>query len=397
MRSLTPLRPRWLVISALGVVMILTWGSSYYLMTVLAAPVAQSTGWGLNAITGALSAGLLTAALVSPRVGRLIARFGGRPVLAAGVLALALGLVILALAQTLWAFWLGWLVLGAGMAATLYDPAFATLGRLYGAEARSAITALTLWGGFASTVCWPLSALMLEHWGWRGVALAYAGLHLCLTLPLVWLALPREAEAPPPAPDQITPSQPVSRTEARQLVMMGGLLVLNGLVVVNISIWLFTLLQAQGISLAQAVALGALIGPAQVGARLIEMAGRGRHHPIWTMIASTGSIASGLVLLAAGLNLPALALILYGAGNGLFSIARGALPLALFGPVRFPVLMGQLARPALMAQAIAPLAGAFMISTLGEGMSLYVLAALGLANIALTWAMWRSTRNPLRI
>jgi len=396
MSDLRIARPRWQVISALGVVMILTWGSSYYLMTVLAAPVAAATGWGLNAITGALSAGLLTAALISPPVGRMIARYGGRPVLAAGVVALALGLVLLAVAQVLWVFWLGWLVLGLGMAATLYDPAFATLGRLYGADARSAITTLTLWGGFASTVCWPLSALMLEMWGWRGVALAYAGLHLCLTLPLVWLVLPREVEAPPPAPDQIAPPSPLSQTEARQLLMMAGLLVLNGLVVVNVSIWLFKLLQAQGITLGQAVALGALIGPAQVGARLIEMAGRGRHHPIWTMIASTGAIGAGLVLLASGVQLPALALILYGAGNGLFSIARGALPLALFGPARFPVLMGRLARPALMAQAVAPMAGAFLISAAGAGVTLYLLAALGLTNMALTWAMWRSTRHPLR-
>ena len=396
MPNLIPERPRWVVISALGVVMILTWGSSYYLMTVLAAPVAHATGWGLNAITGALSAGLLTAALCSPRVGRMIARHGGRPVLAAGVLALALGLVLLAAAQALWVFWMGWLVLGVGMAATLYDPAFATLGRLYGADARSAITTLTLWGGFASTVCWPLSALMLEMWGWRGVALAYAGLHLCLTFPLVWMILPREVEALPAAPDPTAPSDPVSQREARQLLMMAGLLVLNGLVVVNVSIWLFKLLQAQGITLGQAVALGALIGPAQVGARLIEMAGRGRHHPIWTMIASTGAIALGLVLLASGLRLPALALILYGAGNGLFSIARGALPLALFGPARFPVLMGRLARPALIAQAVAPMAGAFLISAVGEGTTLYLLATLGLINMALTWAMWHSTRHPFR-
>jgi predicted MFS family arabinose efflux permease len=395
MPELGPDRARWVVISALGIVMILTWGSSYYLMTVLAAPVAAATGWGLNAITGALSAGLLTAAWCSPSVGRLIARYGGRPVLAGGVVALAIGLVLLASAPALWVFWLGWFVLGIGMAATLYDPAFATLGRLYGADARSAITTLTLWGGFASTVCWPLSALMLEAWGWRGVALAYAGVHLCLTLPLVWLALPREAEAPPLVSDQIAPSPPPSLTEARQLAMMAGLLVLNGLVVVNVSIWLFKLLQAQGIGLAQAVALGALIGPAQVGARLIEMAGRGRYHPIWTMIASTGAIALGLVLLASGLRLPALALILYGAGNGLFSIARGALPLALFGPARFPVLMGRLARPALMAQAVAPMAGAFVISAMGEGATLYLLAALGTLNVALTWAMWRSTRYPL--
>ncbi len=394
MPQTSSLRPRGQIISALGVVMIFTWGSSYYLMTVLAAPVAADTGWSLNAITGALSAGLLTAALISPRVGRMIARWGGRPVLAAGIVALALGLVLLAAAQALWVFWLGWLCLGLGMAATLYDPAFATLGRIYGAEARSAITVLTLWGGFASTVCWPLSALMLEAWGWRGVALAYAGLHLSLTLPLVWYVLPQEqATAPPARTGPVTDAARLSPQEIRQIALMAALLVVNGLIVVNISIWLFTLLQAQGISLGQAVALGALIGPAQVGARLIEMAGRERHHPIWTMIGSTGAIALGLGLMALGLPLPALALILYGGGNGLFSIARGSLPLALFGPERYPVLMGQLARPALMAQAVAPMAGAAAISTLGEAATVQVLAVLGMANLALTWGLWYSRRQ----
>jgi MFS family permease len=385
------LRPRYQIISALGVVMIFTWGSTYYLMAVLAAPIAADTGWSLNAITGALSAGLLSAALISPAVGRMIAQWGGRPVMALGVLALALGLAMLAVAQALWLFWAGWLVLGLGMAATLYDPAFASLGRLYGAQARSAITQLTLWGGFASTVCWPLSALMLEFWGWRGVALAYAGLHLGLIAPLIWLILPREDVAMPPArtsPGPIATAR-LSPREQRQYLLMAALLVLNGLVVVNVSVWLFKLLQAQGISVVQAVALGALIGPAQVGARLIEMAARERHHPIWTMIASTGAIALGLVLLALGWQLFALALILYGGGNGLFSIARGSLPLALFGPERFAVLMGRLARPALIAQAIAPMAGALSISTFGPGPTLYLLAAFGLANVALTAAMWR--------
>lgn len=394
MSPMSTLRPRWQIISGLGVVMIFTWGSSYYLMTVLAAPVAQDTGWSLNAITGALSVGLLTAALVSPLLGRMIAHRGGRPVMAGGVLALVLGLAVIALSQALWVFWLGWICLGLGMAATLYDPAFATLGRIYGAQARSAITVLTLWGGFASTVCWPLSALMLDLWGWRGVALAYAGLHLCLTLPLVWLILPPEGAPPPPDTTRPAPEQTLSRTETRQLALMAALLVVNGLVVVNISIWLFKLLAAQGVTLTQAVALGALIGPAQVGARLVEMAGRGRHHPIWTMTASTASIALGLVLLASGLKLPALALILYGGGNGLFSIARGALPLALFGPERYPVLMGRLARPALLAQAAAPMAGALAISRLGEGTTLHLLAGLALASLVLTWSMWHTYRAP---
>ena len=180
---------RWPVISALGVVQILTWGSSFYLLSVLAAPMTQDTGWPLGWVIGGLSLGLLVAGLVSPRVGAFIGEHGGRPVLAFASIALALGLTGLALAPNVAAYLAAWLLVGLGMGTGLYDPAFATLGLLYGAEARPAITTLTLWGGFASTVCWPLSAFLIEQVGWRGTCLAYAGL------------APRGHVAPRSAPD----------------------------------------------------------------------------------------------------------------------------------------------------------------------------------------------------
>ena len=160
------------IITTLGVGQIFAWGSSYYLLAVLAKPIADDTGWPMAWIIGGVSLGLLAAGLVSPRVGGLIGRRGGRPVLAAGSVVIAAGLALLAVAQSLPLYIVAWLVLGVGMGAGLYDPAFATLGRLYGAGARSAITTLTLFGGFASTVCWPLSAALVEHLGWRGACLA---------------------------------------------------------------------------------------------------------------------------------------------------------------------------------------------------------------------------------
>ena len=383
---------RWPVISALGVVMIFTWGSTYYLMAVLAAPIARDTGWSLGSITGALSVGLLAAGLVSPIVGRAIARHGGRPVLAAGCALIAAGLLVIAGAAQLWVFWTGWLLLGLGMAAGLYDPAFASLGRLYGRDARSAITALTLWGGFASTVCWPLSTLMLDAWGWRGVAAAYAVIHLCGTMPLVLWAVP----APPDAIEGPSFDEPdAPRLEGREAVVFGlmaAMLVLNGLIVVNVSTWLFTFLRAQGLALSEAVALGALIGPAQVGARVLEMAGRGRHHPIWTLAVSTCAIAAGILLLAADQGIAGAGLVLYGGGNGLFSIARGALPLAVFGAGRYPALMGSLARPSLIAQAAAPLLGAWVIAGAGPEATLWTLSALALAKAGILALLWRSIR-----
>ncbi|WP_246020845.1 hypothetical protein [Paracoccus subflavus] len=143
---------RWPVVSSLGIVQILAWGSSYYLMAVLAKPIVTDTGWPLPWVVGAVSAALACAGMASPFVGRMIADYGGRPVLAAGCALLAAGLLICAAAPNLLGFYLGWCVIGLGMSAGLYDPAFATLGRLYKDQARSAITALSLWGGFASTV-----------------------------------------------------------------------------------------------------------------------------------------------------------------------------------------------------------------------------------------------------
>ena len=381
------------MISALGVVMIFTWGSTYYLMAVLAAPIAADTGWPLSGITAALSVGMLVAGLASPTVGRAISHHGGRPVLAIGCVLIALGLSVIALAPHLWLFWVGWLLLGVGMAAGLYDPAFASLGRLYGADARRAITMLTLWGGFASTVCWPLSTVMLETWGWRGVAGAYAAIHICLTLPLVLIVLPAEQKRVPETVTGATNKASLQGQEKTVFILMAVLLVLNGLIAVNIATWLFTFLQAQGYALAVAVGLGTLIGPSQVAARVLEMLGGGRHHPIWTMIASAAGIGTGVVLLASGLDGAGMALILFGGGNGLFSIARGALPLAVFGVDRYPAIIGQLARPSLIAAAAAPMLGAWLISVASPDLTLRIIAVLAVANGAVVFLLWRVIRR----
>ena len=191
---------RVVIISVLGVTQIFAWGSSYYLPAVLAKPIASDTGWSLSWVVGGLSLGLLIAGLVSPWVGRAIARRGGRPVLAVSAALLAAGLSALALAHSLPAFLIAWSLIGLGMGAGLYDPAFATLGRLYGHGGRSAITTLTLFGGFASTVCWPLSAFLDAHLGWRGACLVYAGFQLAVALPAYLFLLPREPQRPAPLP-----------------------------------------------------------------------------------------------------------------------------------------------------------------------------------------------------
>ncbi|UYW28280.1 MFS transporter [Methylorubrum extorquens] len=379
---------RWPVISALGVVQILTWGSSFYLLSVLAAPMTQDTGWPLGWVIGGLSLGLLVAGLISPRVGAFIGEHGGRPVLAFAAVALVLGLTGLALAPNVTAYLAAWLLVGLGMGTGLYDPAFATLGRLYGAEARPAITTLTLWGGFASTVCWPLSAFLIEQVGWRGTCLVYAGLHLSVTLPLILLVIPQPPGRIVSRLEGAIPAIRLKGRERRAFLLMAGVLTLGGTVMAMVSVHLITLLQARGVALTSAVAYGALIGPAQVGARIVEKAGKGRHHPLWTLTVAMVLVVLGVVMLTAGLPLVGLALVLYGAGNGIYSIARGTVPLALFGPERYAALVGRLARPGLVAQALAPSVGAVVLTHAGANATYALLSVLASANVALALSIW---------
>jgi MFS family permease len=281
-------------------------------------------------VIGGVSLGLMVAGLVATRVGRTIDARGGRPVLATGALLLAAGLALLAAAPWLWLYLVAWLVLGAGMGACLYDAAFSTLGRLYGSGARGAITALTLWGGFASTVCWPLSALLVESVGWRGTCLGYAALHLTVTLPLCLWLVPREESRPRAAAAGQDAALPFPAPPAPTFLLLAAILTTAGGIAAVWSVHLIAILQAGGLGLAAAVGLGALVGPAQVGARIVEMMFGSRYHPIWTLAAAGILIAVGLMLLWTGFHLPAAALIAYGAGNGIWSIARGTLPLCLW-------------------------------------------------------------------
>jgi len=389
---------RVVVISVLGVTQIFAWGSSYYLPAVLAKPIAADTGWSLSWVVGGLSLGLLIAGLVSPWIGRAIARRGGRPVLAVSAGLLAAGLSALALSHSLPAYLIAWLLIGLAMGAGLYDPAFATLGRLYGHGGRSAITTLTLFGGFASTVCWPLSAFLDAHLGWRGACLVYAGFQLAVALPAYLFALPRES--PRPAPLPVSPNSQAHAPESGGLrgttfLLLASTITLSSVISTTLSVHLLTVLQAKGLTLAAAVGFGALVGPSQVAARTVEMVIARYHHPIWTKVASTSLVATGLAALWFDAPIIPLALALYGAGIGLESIARGTLPLAVFGPERYPVIMGRIAMPSLIAQAAAPSIGAALIEAGGVDGAMAIFVASAVCNVLLAASLFLFLRKRL--
>ena len=382
-------------IAVLGLTQWIAWGSTYYLVTVLAKPIAADTGWSLTSVIAGLSLGLVIAGLVSPLVGKAIERHSGRPVLAFGAVMLAAGLVALGLGQSQLVYFLAWSVLGVGMGASLYDAAFATLGKLYGLDARAMIGNLTLIGGLAMTVTWPLSAVLVEAVGWRGACFCYAGLHLCVGLPLLCLlpktmpAAARPGSAPLATAPRLAPLAPRSHRRRGLMVwLVGANLTLQIGIGSVLAVHLVGLLQGLHLELATAVALGSMMGACQVAGRLIEIAVARYIHPVWEGVVASLLVLLGFALLLTGNPLiVTAALVIYGLGNGVRTIVKGTLPLVLFGAEGYATLIGRLGMPTLIAQAAGPAAGAIVISRYGVMPTLVMLVVLALANLALSYAL----------
>jgi MFS family permease len=399
-----PSTRRTRTVLALGSAQTLAWASTYYLPAILAAPRARDLGVSTATVFAAFSVGLVISAFLGPSAGRAIDTFGGRPVLAISNLVFATGLVALGFSQGSWSLFAAWMVIGMGMAGGLYEAAFATLVRLYGRESRNVITGITLIAGFASTVGWPLSTA-LEGWmGWRNTCFAWAGLHLLLGLPLN-LSLPKLALARAQQAKQL-PGNARADTDTdhdsaiaqatakattdfaassslapvvplRSAVLLALVFALTWFISTAMAAHLPTLLTASGVSLSMAVTAGALIGPAQVAGRLLEFGVLRRAHPLLSARLAAVMHPMGAIALAV-LGAPAAVLfaLLHGAGNGVLTIAKGTLPLALFGPQGYGERQGLLMVPARLAQALAPWLFGLCMEQLGAD-ALWVSAALG--------------------
>lgn len=372
------------VAAIVGIAQIFSWGGSYFLIGPLAAPLAAATGWNGAWVAGGLSIAMALSGLVSPAIGRCIARIGGRRVLSASAVLMAAGLVLLAAAPDLAIYLLAWAIIGVAMGAGLFDPAFAALGRLYGEAARPAIAEMTLWAGVSSTICWPLTAFLTETVGWRGTCLAYAAIQLALVWPLYRFGLPAEENRPPPAPDAARPAGAGLRGRRLALGVYGATMTLALVQVTVMSVELIPMFRSLGFALAAAVGFAAVFGPSQVGGRVVEMALGKRRHPVWTLILSSAGMAIGLVLLAGSPWIITTGMIIYGAACGIRSIARGTVPLTLVGPADYATVMGKLALPMLLAQAIAPNLGEALMQTLGATGLLATMVACAVVNFGLS-------------
>lgn len=388
--SLHPAVNRTKLVWAMGITQILAWGSTYYLPAVLAAPIARDTGWSITSVVGGLSWGMVVAGATSPAVGRYIDQHGGRVAMAVSSLLLAIGLAAMGLAKSLEAYYFAWSLIGIAMAAGLYDAAFSTLGRLLGDGARTSITGLTLLGGFASTVGWPAIAGMEEWLGWRGTCLSIAAVHLLVGLPVHALMIPGSSRQPlrPVVIGDTDPTLRSTRQSRVLFLLIGMMLTILALVVSGISVHLLDALKQLGIATAIALAIGMVIGPAQVAARIAEFSIGRNLHPTWSARVGVLLCLLGLGLLISGKPwLAFISIALYGAGNGILTIARGTLPLALFGAEGYGSRMGLLARPVLVAQACGPILAALVLDAFGPELLLIVLCCLLLMCVAISFRL----------
>jgi predicted MFS family arabinose efflux permease len=340
--------------------------------------IAQDLGMSSTWFFAAFSAALVVSAMVGPRVGRTVDAIGGREVLAASNVIFAVGLTVLGFAHSQEMLWAAWLILGLGMGIGLYDTAFAALGRIYGIEARSAITGITLLAGFASTVGWPLTAWGASELGWRETCFAWAAAHVVVGLPLN-LLLPKSPRIATSANETIKPHIPLDRP----MIVLGLAFAASWTVVTALAVHLPRLLEAGGASTVQAVAAGALIGPSQVGARILEATLMKRFHPMVSARLSVALHPIGAAILALFGAAAAAApfTILHGAGSGMLTIARGTVPLAVFGPENYGYRLGLLGAPTRVATAAAPLLFGMLIDRYGAGVLIFS-SALSIAALA---------------
>lgn len=383
-----PLRSesRPLVIAALGCSQTIGWASSYYLPAVLAAPMAATFDRSPVFVFAAFSAAMVISATISPWAGARIDARGGRGILVASNLVFASALLILATAPASWVLALGWVVMGLGMGLGLYEAAFATLAGIYGGKARGPITGITLIAGFASTVGWPLSGLMLAQWGWREACLGWALIHLCLALPLN-LLLPQGTSAMP-SPDD--PPQDGPAPPRIALWLLAFVFAATWFNSTAMAAHLPGLLQAAGASTATAIAAGALIGPAQVAARVLEFSLLRRFHPLASarLAAAAHPVAAVCLVTFGGPASFAFALI-HGAGNGILTIAKGTLPLALFGSAGYGARLGWLNAPARVLQAAAPLIFGAALAAWGVH-AIWLTAIIGVLSTAALFMLRRT-------
>ena len=376
-------------VTVVGAAQVISHAGAYYLPAVMAVPASIELSISSATVYAGLSLALAVSGLAGPTAGKLVDRFGGRPVLIASNLLLAAGLSLLALVQGLGLLLLAYAVLGLGMATGMFEVAFAAIVRIFGKKSHNALVGVTMVAGFASVAGWTISVFVEARYGWRGVCWFWAAMNVLVALPLN-MFIPRASDnvdtaAPAETHNQTAQPSAVVHDPKREkyiTVLLAFVFASSGFISMGMMSHLPRLLEGVGVPLAIAFSIGALVGPAQITGRILDFTFLRRLHPlIGTRIAAVAHPLGIAVLVVLGAPFAALFVILHGLGNGILIIARGTLPLALFGPQGFGRRQGWLTMPAKFAQAIAPFTFGLALTQWGTGV-LWLTFGLAMCSFA---------------
>lgn len=384
--------PMIISVVALGFTQIISWGTTLYALGVLGKPIAADTGWGSTYVFGGLTLGLLVSGFTSRWIGREIDKRGARTIMSAGSILVAIGLAALAIVPNAALYLAVWAFLGLAMRMTLYDAAFAALVQVTPSRGRSAISYLTLFGGLASSTFWPIGDILNGMYGWRTTFLIFAAINFFVCLPLHWFGLARRddtegesaaAGTKPAGGAAGNAEHPVLTGRTRQIAMVlfGVVMAASAFCFGAMAVHLVTVIGAAGVTAAAAVWLASIKGVAQSIARLLDIIFGKSLHPITLgrITLAVLPISLGLLMLPmGGLAFAFVFTILFGAANGLTTIVRGSVPLALFGPKGYGEVLGILATPYLVLNALAPMIFAVIAEKAGLNwaMGLVTLSAV---------------------
>jgi predicted MFS family arabinose efflux permease len=384
-------------ILALGLTQTIGYGTLYYAYGVLAPAISREFGVGIDWFFGAFTIGLLVGGLIAPFVGRELDRRGARLVMSLGSVLAALALVACALAPNIWAFSAAVILAEAATCLVVYEAAFAGLTQIYRHEARRGITLITLIAGFASTIFWPLTQWMLGAIDWRWTLLVFAAVHLLVCAPLHATALrravPQARDETREVPGATDPPMLLGRDRRRALILFTLAIVVSGLVTSAFPVHMLRIIENEGFN-AQAAALIAMVmGPAQVLARFVEVVGGHRFDPLMTGRVALGTLLASIALLLAmpaSLATAVAFAALYGAAQGLVTIARATVPLQLFGANGYGALMGRITGLRFLANAASPFLFAFAMTQLGIDTALWISGVIA----ALAFGLFVMLRAP---
>jgi len=374
----------WRTISILAVTQIASWGSLYYAFSIVAGAIGADLQLAPELVFGAFSVSLLVTGVCATPAGILLDRFGGRWIMGFGSIICGFGMIWLSYASGPASYFGAWIVLGVAMALTLYEAAFATINRKFASDARRAISTLTLFAGFASTIFWPLTLQLNKLLGWRDTYFWFGVAQLALCFPLHLLL---GADAPREQNRGSAPVRSHTLVEALRHAAFWKLAFAfsaNTFVFSALSVHLIPLLQNMGHIAGLAVLMATLIGPMQVVGRVLERTVARNAMPQTVGKFTLAALPAALLaLLVFGQQAWAIAIfcVLYGLSNGILTIVRGTIPQAMFGPENYGAISGAMAGPSLLSKAAGPLTAAWILGASGTPTSL-IAVLLGVAMLS---------------